>query len=65
MFSEQPEAGHTRGLATGGYQFSGLGEVLNIQFASALGANAVVDIIGFKYVILNTSAGGSLKKVEI
>lgn len=65
VFSEQPEAGHSKGLATGGYQFSGLGEVLNIQFASALSANHVVDIVGFKYVILNTSAAGALKKIEI
>ena len=64
VFSEQPEAAHRKGLATGGYHLTGLGENLNLTFASALSSNYVVDIIGFKYVILNLGANGILKKIE-
>jgi len=65
VFSEQPESAHKLGLATGGYHLTGLGENLNLTFDSALSANHVVDIIGFKYIILNLSSSGALKKIEI
>ena len=65
VFSEKPELAHSQGVASGSVHLTGLGESLNLTFASALSANHIVDIIGFKYILLNLGANGTLKKVEI
>ena len=65
VFSEQPEGAHHDGKATGGLQLTGLGETLNITFASALSAAATVDVIGFKYCLLSVNAQGIFKKLDV
>ena len=59
-FAEDPVAALKWGHQTGSFSFTGF-EQLQINFASALGSNYVVDVIGWQYKYLETKADGSLK----
>ena len=61
-FSQDPMRVIHHGAQLGGYNFTGT-EILNLTFASALGANNVVDVIAFQYAALGLDNQGNAAKL--
>ena len=61
FFGSRPEEALSKGTQHGFYKMSGL-DKLNLTFASALGANYVVDVIGYVWANISADANGQVKK---
>ena len=61
-FAQDPMRVIHHGAQMGGFHFTG-SEILNLTFASALGANNVVDVIAFQYAALGLDNHGNAAKI--